>query len=189
MKPSLWTVPCLALLTACGSTTHMIAAPTAKQPIVSSKDDAILIVSNVGRLAPVNLFDEKGEVVGQLDGRTFTVLHHAPGAFRLYSLPDRNTGLGDRDEGTVEAGKVYYLQQFLHMELIAERIDKDDWAERKDNERKLDQVSLDAARLPTLKLELGDVPSLIKEIDDKVDHMGADDKAKREVQPSDGEAR
>jgi hypothetical protein len=189
MKPQFLILACLTTLSACGSTTHAITAPATGQTVAASASDAVLLVGNIGRLAPVNLLDEKGQVVGQLTGRSYTVVHHAPGAFKLYMVVDDKRSWGDRVEGQLEAGKVYYVQIFAKMELVAQRLDAKDWAERKDNEKNLDPVGMTASGVPQLTQELGDIPGIIKDVDAKVDNMDADEKAKRTVQAGDGEAR
>lgn len=192
---TLWLIVIVSgLLAACAPATRLIAAPTAKQAVVAPSDSALLVVSNVMRWPVLNLLDDKGEVVGQLTTRSFTTIRRPAGPFRMYVVPENKGVWGDRVDGTLEAGKVYYIQVAMRwggasMEVVAQRLDPGEWANRRDNEKNLDQVALDPANVGQLKQDLGDVGALIKDVDGVYDHLEAGDKAKRSVQAGDGEPR
>jgi hypothetical protein len=182
----------VSLLVGCAPATRLIVVPSTTKA-VTTKDTATLLVGNSLGYPVVNLLDGQGKVLGQLTGRSHTVLQVPPGHVKLYAVLERNGKTGDRVEGDVETGKVYYVTVGFRwggasLTVLSERTDKDAWKERKTYETDLDNKQLDSARLSGLVQDLGDTKQILGDIDGVVNGFNdADSKKARQLVVADGE--
>lgn len=181
-----------ACFSACAPATRLITRPAAKEPAVAQKSSATVVVGNVMNWKVLNLFDGRGKVIGQLTGRSHTVLQHPPGAFKLYVVPEKQGSWGDRVEGTLEAGRVYFLQVGMRfggvsMQAVSARTSPEEWPNRQTYVNDLDRVNVDPAQLSGLEADLGDIQPLIAEVDGVVSGFDAEQKKARTIEPADGE--
>lgn len=63
----------------------------------------IVIIQPTTRFHSVNILDARGQLLGQLNDRSRTVIHVPPGAVRLYAIVENRAEFGDRIEGEVDA--------------------------------------------------------------------------------------
>jgi hypothetical protein len=103
------TAVCAASLVAsCAPTVQSIAVPTPGR-IAPDPDKVTVVVIQPGtRLGPVAIVDGRGQLVGQLDDRTHTVLTLPEGPTVLYAVASNRADTADRLEGTLVAGRLYY---------------------------------------------------------------------------------
>jgi hypothetical protein len=68
----------------------------------------VVIIQPTARFRSVDIFDGRGQLVGQLRERSHTVVHVPEGPTVLYAALGNDAGTADRLEGTLVAGRVYY---------------------------------------------------------------------------------
>lgn len=120
------------------------------------------------------------------------MLQHPAGAFKLYVVPEKQGTWGDRVEGTVEAGRVYFVKVGVRYGgvsavSLSARSDPEEWPNRKTYVTDLDRVTLDSSQLAGLVTELGDTKALMAQVETVVADFDAPQKAQRKVEPADGE--
>jgi hypothetical protein len=165
------------VLAACAPSTKVVAQPLRALEL-GPATSATLVIGNFGGWRAVNLVDEDGRVLGQLAGRSVIAIPRPPGSFKLYAVPERDGAKGDRIEGSVEAGQVYYVSVGLRYGGAA-------MTRSTPFDRSLDAVSIDAAGRDALTAELGNTHALTAQIDETV---GRFDEAGRLARHIDGES-
>jgi hypothetical protein len=171
-------IPLCLVLVGCASATEVVAVPS-RVPTAVSSEEATLIVANTASWRVVNLLDENGRLVGQLNGRSHVVIARPAGPFKLYAVPEADASRGDRIEGTLERGRLYSASVGMRWGGASLTVTHDDC--------ELGRVELDAAKVPTLMQELGDTRAITVEIDRRVERLDTDARQARTVKPVDGE--
>lgn len=193
-------IPALALLiavalTACApAQARIITVPSSVQAQPTA-GQATLLVANHFPWPLVNVLDGQGKVVGQLTGKSHFVTHQPAGPIKLYAFLNKDGKVGDRVEGTVEAGRLYYLTvgyagvftAGLSFTVLSQRLDPEVWKERRTYETERENLEIAPARLSELEQDLGDTRPILSRIDEFADGHDAKDKAARTLQPGDGE--
>jgi hypothetical protein len=156
-------------------------------------DAATIILSNGMGYKALNFLDGDGKVVAQLSGRAYTVIKQPAGPVKLYMVPEKKGDWGERVDGTVEAGKVYWLIVGMRwggamLTVLSERTNADAWKDRKNWVNGVDNQELDTAQLSGLTQDIGDPKALLVQVDAVMKGYDAAQMKDRTVQPSDGEA-
>jgi len=163
---------------ACATSTHVVvlASRTLEAP---AGGEATLVVGDFWGWRAVNLLDEDGRVVGQLSGRSVISINRRPGRFVLYAVPDADGARGDRIEGVLREGQLYFAAvgvRYGGLSLTrSERFDET-----------LDAVTLGDAGRGALQQELGDTRALIAQVDETVGAFDAARQQARHVEGDDG---
>jgi hypothetical protein len=169
------------VLAACAPSTKVVVEP-ARTLELAPVHSATIVIGNFGGWRAVNLLDEDGRVVGQLSGRSAIALPHASGAFKLYAVPERDGGRGDRIEGVVEEGQVYYVNVGIRYGGVS-------MTRSEPFDGSLDAVTLDSTGAEALTAELGDTRALTTQIDGTVDRFDAERRLARRIDVAQGYPR
>jgi hypothetical protein len=160
---------------ACATSTHVVvlASRTLEAP---AGGEATLVVGDFWGWRAVNLLDETGNVVGQLSGRSVIAINRKPGRFVLYAVPDADGARGDRIEGVLSGGQIYFAAVGVRYGgLSLTRSERFDEA--------LDAVMLGDSGRSALQQELGDTRELVAKVDEAV---GAFDPARQQARHVEG---
>jgi hypothetical protein len=166
------------VLAACAPSTKVVVEP-ARTLELAPVHSATIVIGNFGGWRAVNLLDEEGRVVGQLSGRSVIAIAHASGPFKLYAVPERDGARGDRIEGVVEAGQVYYVS-------VGMRYGGASMTRSQPFDGSLDAVTLDSAGAEALTAELGDTHALTAQIDGTVNGFDAERRLARRIDVAQG---
>jgi hypothetical protein len=181
-----------ALAIGCGPSVHNITVRS-QASVAPSADHATLVVMQpTTRFGYLNLLDQNGQLVGQLHDRSATIVQLPPGNFRLYAVLERNAGSGDRIQGTLEAGHVYYATVSMrwggiNFLALTTRSHDDRWSHLGEYLTNAPMVAMDPAQVPTAVREIGDAQRLTSEIDRRVDRLDAEHAEERVLQSTDGQ--
>ena len=139
----------------------------------------------------LSLLDGQGALVGQLNDNSHTVVRVPAGPFRLYLIPMGNPKMGDRVEGEVYAGKIYFATvsiRFGGYKINSLNPDTRDgrWEHRQQWLEETPRVQMDPARIDELARALGDPEPLLQTVDAYVDRMDEAHREARRVRAADG---
>ena len=180
----------LLVLAACAPATRLITKPSTAS-LTPSAGQATILIGHTMSYKALNILDGSGNVIGQMGPREHTVIHVSPGPVKIYAVPENRAKWGDRVEGTVEAGKVYYLSASMRWGGIGLTVikptDAEGWPTRKTYETDLATVELDSSQLAGLNEDLGDKKEITSTIDEVVASFDADEKKARTLNGADGE--
>ncbi len=185
----------VALVVGCSPAVHNITIRSAVDAVAPEPGTAaIVIMQPRSVLETVSILGADGGLLGMIHGHSRTVVRVAPGTVRLYCLPMRNAGAGDRVEGTVEAGRIYYVTLSYtgwsdHVSFLAlnTRSRDERWTHLAEYISGTPLVEMDQARVPLVLRELGDRSRYLAEIDRWADRLDADHREERTIQPGDGQ--
>jgi hypothetical protein len=139
----------------------------------------------------LSLLDGQGALVGQVHDNSHTVVRVPVGPFRLYLIPMRNPEMGDRVEGEMYAGKIYFATvslRFRGFKINSLNPDTRDgrWEYRERWLEETPRVQMDPARVDELAQALGDPEPLLQTVDAYVDRMDETHREARRVRAADG---
>jgi hypothetical protein len=180
-----------ACLTACAPAVQNItvAAPgtiTAAPDVVT-----IVVIQPTTRLRAVELVDGRGQLVGQLDDRSQTVVHVPEGPTVLYAVLENRADTVDRVEGTLVPGRVYYATVderpggVALLVLSPRRVDGA-WEHKADYLASTPRVQMDPQRIGRAVNELGDTAPILEAGDARAATLEGAQVAERTFQESDG---
>ncbi len=184
----------LALVLACvgcGPNVRNATIPSST-PIAAVPDMAtIVVVQPRTRFQSVNLLDPNGALLGQLNDRSHTVLRVPEGDVRIYAIPEDQGEWGDRIEGNVLAGRIYYATLSfrwggLNFLALNPRSNDNRWAEREGFLSSTPLVELDPAVVPLALTDLGDPMPLIAEAEERYQELDEEHRAEHVLSPEDG---
>jgi len=177
---------------ACAPAFPSIAVKTPAAPIAPDPEKVIVvIVQPTTRLHAVAIIDGRGQLVGQLDDRSHTVLRLPEGPTLLYAVVENNAETADRIEGTLMAGRVYYAtvgEREGGIALLALNARSPDgrWSHRDEYLAATPRVAMDPDRVVREANEIGDTTALMKAADAHVAKLDASAAAEHTIQESDG---
>jgi hypothetical protein len=158
----------LALLPACAPTVQSIAVPAPAGALAAAPESVtVVVIQPSSKLRPVNLLDGRGQLVGQLDGRSHTVVHVSEGPTLLYAVLDNRSQTADRIEGTLMRGRVYYAlvgeRAGGGVELVTlnARSRDDRWSHRGEYLAGTPRLQMDPERVTRAVNDLGDTNAII----------------------------
>jgi hypothetical protein len=177
---------------ACAPATRMIMLDAPERQIRATASAATLVVGNVMNWKVVNLLDDKGRLIGQLTGRSSTVLRLPAGPMKLYVVPEKEASWGDRLEGTLAAGRVYYAEVSMRwggvaVQVDSERLNPERWAKRARYAQDLAPVKIDKSRIGEVVEDLGDTAAILRVVDGTVAGFEPEWRRHRTFRDDDGE--
>jgi hypothetical protein len=176
----------------CGPAVHNIAVRSSASVAPDPGSATIVVMQPSTRYGSVSILDPSGNLVGMLNDRSATIVHVPAGNFRLYALVEREAGWGDRLEGTVEAGRVYYATISMrwggiNFLALNPRSRDDRWSHLSEYLDQSPMVEMSPSGIPVATRELGDTQAMIQRIDHFADGLDADHHEERVVQAADGQ--
>jgi hypothetical protein len=153
----------------------------------------IVVVQPRTKYKSVSFVDGQGRLLGQLDRRSHTLLRVPPGAVRLYAFWENKAASGDRIEGTVLAGKIYfatigYRGTVGGIALLALNPRSPDrrWEEKDRYLSSTPRVQLDPARAAEVMQRLGAAPEIFRWADEHTKDLTGRARDERVILPGDG---
>jgi hypothetical protein len=189
-----WTfLACAAgwLSAGCGATVHNATVQSAGTIAPAADQATIVVVQPSTHFRAVSVLDGHGQLLGQINDRSHTVIHVPAGAVRLYAFPERKIHMGDRIDGTVQAGRIYYVTVSFRWGGVSflalnQRSPDARWAQKEEYVTKTSAVEMDAQKAPVAVREIGDPGPIMQQIDTFVDGLDAAHHAERMIQAEDG---
>ncbi len=191
-RPAAVTVILLVLfLTGCFARVDNITVPVNGSIETSAKDATIVIVQPSTHYSSLSLLDGNGKLLGQLHDRSYTVVNVPPGPIRLYVLPERLLTWGDRIQGEVTAGRVYYATISLRFggirfNSLNPRSPDRRWEQRDVYLTRGPYVEMDPAREALLLDQLGDTAEILEVIEKYADRYPPNQIEVHTILPEDG---
>lgn len=175
----------------CGPAVHNITVRSAAHIARDPGSATIVVVQPTTHFQSLSLLDANGQLVGMIHDRSSTILHVPAGPVRLYAIVERNDGWGDRIEGTVEAGHVYFATISLRWGgvsfLALNRRSRDDrWSQLDEYLQVAPLVEMDPAGIPLARRELGDTAPFLRTMDRYADGLDAEHHDEHVIRPDDG---
>lgn len=151
----------------------------------------VVVVQPTSRLRAVNLVDGRGQLVGQLDGRSHTVIHVSEGPTLLYAVQDNRADTADRIEGTLIRGRVYYVtvgERAGGVELVTLNARSRDgrWSHKDEYLRATPRLQMDPQKVTRAVNDLGDTEAIINAGNAHVAALDAAGQAEHAIQENDG---
>jgi hypothetical protein len=151
----------------------------------------VVVVQPVTRLRSVSLLDGRGQLVGQLDDRSHTVVHVPEGPTVLYAVLENRAETADRIEGTLVPGRIYYAtvhERAGGVALLAlnPRSPGGRWSHRDEYLRTTPRVQMDRERITRAVNEIGDPEPIINAAESYVAGLDPAARAEHEIAETDG---
>lgn len=186
-----WIIPTFVLLVGCGPAVHNITIPSTTPIAASAGEATIVVVQPSTRYGSVNLLDGSGRLLGQIHDRSHTTVRVPPGAVRLYAIPEREASWGDRIEGQVVAGRVYFATISMrwggiNFLALNPRSADDRWSHRDEYLARTPLVQMDPGRISLAITEIGDAAPLLQRVDRHADGLDAAHREERTIRAEDG---
>jgi hypothetical protein len=151
----------------------------------------IVIVQPTTRLRSVGILDGRGQLVGQLDERSHTVVHLPEGPTVLYAVLENRAETADRVEGTLVPGRVYDATvgqrpggvAFL---TLTPRSSDGRWSHKDEYLRTTPRLQMDPQKVMRAVNELGDPEAIIQAGDAYAATLDAAQLAEHTFQENDG---
>jgi hypothetical protein len=177
--------------TACAPAVQNITTPSAASVAAIPDQATIVIVQPTTAFQSVNILDARGQLLGQLNQRSRTVVRVPPGPVRFYAIPEKRADWGDRIDGTVLAGRIYYATISVRrggMSFLAltPRSRDNRWAQREQYVARTPMVEVDPSKVAIAIREIGDPAPMLQKIDAHIEALGAAHRAERVIEPADG---
>lgn len=180
------------LVLACAPTVQTITVATPGGAIVAAPESVtVVVVQPTSRLRAVNLVDGRGQLVGQLDGRSHTVVHVTEGPTLLYAVLDNRADTADRIEGTLMRGRVYYVtvgERAGGVELVTLNARSRDgrWSHKDEYLATTPRLQMDPQKVTRAVNDLGDPEAIIDAANAHVATLDAAAQAEHAIQENDG---
>ena len=190
---ALLTLGLLATLSiGCGPAVHNITVRSAASIAPATGSATIVVIQPTTRYGSVSLLDARGSLVGMIHDRSSTVVRVPPGEVRLYAIVERQASWGDRIEGVVEAGHVYYATLGMRWGGVSflalnPRSRDDRWSHLPDYVDHSPLVEMSADGIPEATRELGDTGPLLSTIDRYADGLDDEHHEEHVIRPEDGQ--
>ncbi len=181
-----------SLAIGCGPAVHNITVPVRGRVAPAAGWATIVVIQPTTRFQSLSLLDEQGSLIGMIHDRSATTLRVRPGNVRLYAIVEREAGWGDRIEGVVEAGRVYYATIGLrwggvNFLALNPRSRESRWSHLAEYREQVPLVEMDPARIPIATRELGDTRRFLATIDRYADGLDAERHEEHVISPEDGQ--
>jgi hypothetical protein len=172
-----------------------VQAITVKAPADAIAPDpekvTVVVVQPEARLRSVGLVDGRGQLVGQLDDRSHTVIHLPEGPTVLYAVLENKAETADRLEGTLLAGRVYYAtvserEGGVALLALNPRSPDGRWSHKSEYLAKTPRVAMDPDKVVRAMNDLGDTAALMRVADAYVAKLDPARAAEHVIQESDG---
>jgi hypothetical protein len=179
------------LVGACAPAVQNITVATAGTIAAAPDVVTIVVLQPTTRLHSVELVDGRGQLVGQLDDRSQTVVHVPEGPTVLYAVLENRADTVDRVEGTLVPGRVYYATVDerpggVALSVLSPRRIDGAWEHRADDLAHTRRVQMDPQRIGRAVNELGDTAPILQAGDARAASLDPAQVAARTFQESDG---
>src|SRR5438552_6683771 len=150
-----------ALAAGCGPAVLNTTRQSAASITPAADRAAVVVIQPTTGFQSVNLFDAQGRLLGQLNGRARTVIYVPPGPVRIYAIPEKQAEWGDRIDGDVQGGLVYFATISLRFGGLAFRAlnpqsPDNRWANREAYVAKTPAIEMDPSKVPEAIRQIGD---------------------------------
>jgi hypothetical protein len=181
-------VVCLA---ACAPTVPDITVVTPGTIEATPAAVTLVVIQPTSRLRSVELVEGHGELVGQLEGRSHTVVRLREGPTVLYAVLGNDAATTDRIEGTLIAGRIYYAiveprEGGVALLALTPRSRDERWSHRGEYILTTPRLQLDPQQITRAMNELGDTAPIIQAGDVRAATLDAAQVAERAIQETDG---
>jgi len=179
-------------LTGCAAQVTNITMPASETSIEASRDMAtIVVVQPSTHYRNLSVLDGNGNLLGQLHDRSYTVMQVPAGPLRLYVLAERKATWGDRIQGEVLAGRIYYATISLRyggirFNSLNSRSPDSRWGQRDLYLTRGHRLQMDPQRIVTAVEELGETAEILDVIDDYSDRYNLEQIEVHTIRPEDG---
>jgi len=151
----------------------------------------VVIVQPETRLRSVAIIDGRGQLVGQLDDRSHTVIRLPEGPTVLYAVLENRAETADRLEGTLVAGRLYYATVSprgggVALLALSPRSPDGRWSHKNEYLSATPRIQMDPERVTRAANELGDTAVIMQTADAYVTQLDDARRAEHEIQESDG---
>jgi hypothetical protein len=190
-----WTLSALAVLGAVSFVGCAPTVPTITTVVTPGKIEAapdavtVVILQPTTRLRSVQLVEGHGQLVGQLDDRSHTVVRLREGPTVLYAVLGNDASTVDRIEGTLIAGRIYYATVEAReggVALLALTPRSPGWSHKSEALAATPRLQMDPQKLSRAVNELGDTDAIIAAGDARAAKLDAAQLAERSIQETDG---
>jgi len=185
-------VALVACLAGCAPAVQTIVVKAPATPIAPDPEKVtIVVVQPEARLRSVGLVDGRGQLVGQLDERSHTVVHLPEGPTVLYAVVENKAETADRIEGTLMGGRVYYAtvgerEGGVALLALNPRSPDGRWSHRNEYLASTPRVAMDPDKVVRAMNDLGDTAALMRAADAYVAKLDPARAAEHVIQESDG---
>jgi hypothetical protein len=185
------TLAAAVLAAACAPTVPNITV-TSPGKIAPLPDAVIVVVVQPAtHLRSVSILDGWGQLVGQLQDRSHTVIRLKEGPTLLYAVLGKDPATADRIEGTLVPGRVYYAtvgprEGGVALRALNPRSPEGRWSHKNEYLATTPRLQMDPERVTRAANELGDTEAILKAGDAYVATLDADAYAERAIQETDG---
>jgi hypothetical protein len=151
----------------------------------------VVIIQPASRLRSVEIIEGHGQLVGQLDDRSHTVVRVHEGPTVLYAVLGPDASTVDRIEGTLIAGRIYYAivearAGGVALLALTPRSRDDRWRHKSEYLAATPRLQLDPRQLTPAVNELGSTDAIIQTGDGRAARMDAAQIAEHSIQETDG---
>lgn len=176
---------------ACGPTFPNISVVSPGKIEATPDAVTVVVIQPTTRLRSVEIIEGHGQLVGQLDDRSHTVLHLHEGPTVLYAVLGPAPSTVDRIEGTLIAGRVYYAivearEGGVALLALTPRSRDDRWSHKSEYLAATPRLQIDSRQLTRAVNELGDTDAIIQTGDGRAARMNAAQVAEHSIQETDG---
>ncbi len=178
-----------ASLGACGPTFPNISVAAPGKIEATPDAVTVVVIQPTSRLRSVELLEGHGQLVGQLDEQSHTVLHLHEGPTVLYAVLGPDASTVDRIEGTLIAGRLYYATIAPRpggVALLALTPRSPDWSHKREYLASTPRLQIDSRQLTRAVNELGDTDAIIQAGDARAAKLDATQVAAHSIQETDG---
>jgi len=152
---------------------------------------SIVVIQPETRLHAVGLLDGRGQLVGQLDDRSHTLVRVSEGPTILYAVLGKHPETSDRIEGTLVSGRVYYATVSerpggVALLTLNPRSPGGRWSHKDEYLRATPRVQMDPQLVTRAVNELGDPEAIIHAGNAYVDSLDAAARGEHQIQETDG---
>jgi hypothetical protein len=178
-------------LGACGPSFPNISVVSPGKVEATPDAVTVVVIQPKTRLRSVELIEGHGQLVGQLDDRSHTVLRLHEGPTVLYAVLGPDASTVDRIEGTLIAGRVYYAivearAGGVALLALTPRSRGDRWSHKSEYLASTPRLQIDSRQLTRAVNELGDTDAIIQTGDGRAARMDAAQVAEHSIQETDG---
>lgn len=181
----------LSVLSACGPAVQNITVKSAEALSADPAQATLVIVQPTTRFQSVNILDQDGRLIAQLNDRSHTLLRLPAGPRRLYATVEKQAKWGDRIEGTFEAGRTYYATISLRWGGVSflalnPRSNDQRWSQKEKFLSTTPRVQMDPSKTALASQQLGDPTSVLQNADAYVAKLDEAHRAEHLIRAEDG---
>jgi hypothetical protein len=189
--PILRTLLLGAIAAGCGPVVDNITVHSASAIVSDPRAATFVVIQPESDLHSVNLVDGHGQLVGQLDGRSQTIVRLPEGPTLLYAVLDNRAGTADRLEGTLIPGRVYYATVGARpggvaLLALTPRSPNGRWNQKAAYLTATPRVEMDGRRLSHAVNQLGGVLPIMEAGDARAAKLDAASAGEHTIQETDG---